>query len=442
MFKNRFSSSLLRSASVYTITYGINSAIPFLLLPILTRYLTTEDYGIVAMFGILCNFVYPFTSLSVTTAIPRMYIEKDTVDIQAYVSNFLLVLLCSTVIVGTVFYFLGGPIARLASFPGQMLWIVIAVAFGQAIANVILTIFQVQLKPIQYGIYQILLTSLNAGLSIWFVIGLGMDWRGRVEGQFITYVVFVLIAFFILWQNKWIKFKLNSAYIRHALNFSMPLIPHALGGLVITMTDRVFLTRMVGLDATGVYTAGYQVAMLIILLAESFNKAYVPWLYARLKTDDILGKIKIVKMTYGYFSAISAAAIGLGLFAPWFIKYFLGKSFTGSGSFVLWIGLGFAFQGMYMCMVSYVYYSQNTSRLAVLTFTLACANIGVNYLFIRGFGAMGAAYSNALVNFLKFILVWIMAASVFAMPWNLKSRAAISPPEGQHYNLNRDGCDE
>lgn len=43
---------LLRGASVYLTSNILNSAIPFLLLPILTRYLSTEEYGKIAMFQI------------------------------------------------------------------------------------------------------------------------------------------------------------------------------------------------------------------------------------------------------------------------------------------------------------------------------------------------------------------------------------------------------
>lgn len=94
MYLNRIANSkLIRSASIYTLTNVINKAIPFLLLPILTRYLTPEDYGIVSMFGVLVSLVTPFTGLSIHGAIARMYYEIDSVDIKAYITNCLLILL-------------------------------------------------------------------------------------------------------------------------------------------------------------------------------------------------------------------------------------------------------------------------------------------------------------------------------------------------------------
>jgi O-antigen/teichoic acid export membrane protein len=80
MIKKFINTSLFRSASVYTLTQAINSAIPFFLMPILTRYLTPTDYGIVAMFGVLLSFVAPFTGLSIHGAIARQYYDRDEID--------------------------------------------------------------------------------------------------------------------------------------------------------------------------------------------------------------------------------------------------------------------------------------------------------------------------------------------------------------------------
>ncbi|NLE26818.1 MAG: oligosaccharide flippase family protein, partial [Clostridiaceae bacterium] len=99
MIKRIINSSLFQSAGIYTITSGINAAIPFLLMPILTRYLTPLDYGTVAMFGVLLSFVAPFTGLSINGAIARQYYASNEVDMPRYVSNCLMILLTSTMLV-------------------------------------------------------------------------------------------------------------------------------------------------------------------------------------------------------------------------------------------------------------------------------------------------------------------------------------------------------
>lgn len=418
-YRTLIDSKLFKSAGVYTLTSVINKSIPFFLLPILTRYLSPSDYGIVSMFGVLVSFVAPFTGLSIHGAIARMYYERDTIDIKEYVTNCIYILMTSTVLVSVAFYLFSGVIARISSVPMQVLWMVIVVSFGQFITRIVLTLWQVQVRPLQYGIYQISQTSLDMILSILLIIFVGLTWKGRLYAQLITLIIFVLIGFIVLLKNNWLKFNYNKTYLKHALSFGVPLIPHALGGVIMTMTDRIFITNMVGIETTGVYTVGYQIGMIINLLATSFNQAYVPWLYSKLKENILATKRRIVKFTYAYYLVIVLLAITLSLVAPPFLSFFVGKEFSQSSIFVTWIALGYAFNGMYLMTSSYIFYAQKTSYLAWVTFTSALLNIGLNVVLINKHGAIGAAQATTIIYLIKFILTWILSSKVYKMPWNL-----------------------
>jgi O-antigen/teichoic acid export membrane protein len=417
--KRLIHSSLFRSAGIYTITQMINSAIPFLLMPVLTRYLTPTDYGIVAMFGVLLSFVAPFTGLSINGAIARQYYERDETDMSRYISNCLLILLSSTIIVGITFYFLAEPISKVASFPMQWMWAVIIVSAAQFINRINLTLWQVQVRPVSYGIYQISQTVLNLGFSLWFVVGLGMDWQGRIQAQVIAFVSFAIFGLFLLYRNGWIKFKVDREYIKSALNFGVPLIPHSLGIVMMTMTDRIFITNMVGVNATGLYTVGYQIAMPISLLYTAFNRAYVPWLFEKLTYSGQRIKNKIVKLTYLYFVIILILSLGLAVIAPWLLSFFVGKDFASASSFVLWLAIGNAFTGMYLMVTNYIFYAKKTAILAWITFFTAITSIVLNYILISRNGAIGAAQAMTLTCFIRFMSTWVFSSRAYAMPWNI-----------------------
>ena len=414
-----FASSLFKSSFVYTLTRAINSAIPFLLMPVLTRYLNPEDYGIVAMFGVLLSFVIPFTGLSIDGAIARQYYDRDEVDMPTYVTNCLFILISSTTIVGIIFYFFAKPIRNAASFPEQWMWAIIVVSTTQFINQINLTLWQVQVKPVPYGIFQITQTVFNMGLSIWFVVGLGLAWQGRIQAQITVSVIFGLFGLFLLFRNGWIKFKINMTYIRNALKFGVPLLPHALSFTIKAVVDRVLIANMVSLTATGLYSVGYQIGSITGMLGDSFNQAYVPWLYERLKRDINAEKIVIVKYTYIYFIMILCMALCLGLIGPWFFTFFLGPKFAGANGYILWISLGFAFNGMYMMVVNYIFYMRKTYILAWITFSTALISIIVNYFAIKYWGAIGAAYTFSVMSFVTFLIVWILSSRLYPMPWNL-----------------------
>jgi O-antigen/teichoic acid export membrane protein len=410
-------SSLMQTAGIYTATSIINTAIPFLLMPVLTRYMTPSDYGIVSMFGVLVSFISPFTGLSMHGAIQRQYYEREHVDLPIYITNCLLMLLVSSTLTSIIFYVLSGPISKLSSFPESWMWIVIAVSIAGFINSIVLVLWQVQIKPYAFGRYQIAQTIFNIVLSLWLVVGLDMAWKGRIQAQLFTSVIFACIGLVILKKNGWIKFGFNGKYIKNAMYFGGPLIPHSIGGVMMTMTDRLFITNMVGLSATGLYSVGYSFAMIIGFIENSFNQAYVPWLFERLKRNDDNVKIKIVKVTYVYFFLILLIALALSLIAPWFLSFFVGKRFAGAHIFVFWIAMGYAFNGMYKMVVNYIFYVQKTYILAWITFFCALLNIFFNYIFIKMNGAVGAAQATCVTFFIAFIMTFILSSRVYKMPW-------------------------
>ena len=57
-------SSLLKNSFIYVVTDGINNAIPFVLLPLISRYLTPADYGIVSNYNVLIQILSVFVYLA------------------------------------------------------------------------------------------------------------------------------------------------------------------------------------------------------------------------------------------------------------------------------------------------------------------------------------------------------------------------------------------
>ncbi|MBI4685909.1 MAG: oligosaccharide flippase family protein [Nitrospirae bacterium] len=417
-------STLFRSAGIYTLSKIINSAIPFLMLPVLTRYLTPTDYGIVAMFYVLVGIVSPFIGLSIHGSIGVKYFYKNETDLSNYIGNSLFLLLLSSVCVSAVIWIFAAPISRLLSFPKEWLWAAIVIAVGQFVMSVQMTLWQVEHRAVQYGVFQNLQTLLNLGLSILLIVGMGMNWKGRIDAQIASVFVFACASLFILYRDRLLKFRFDWVHIKYALGFGIPLIPHDLGAMVITQTDRIFITNMVSIADAGIYTVGFQIAYLIELVASAFNQAYSPWLFRHLKEDTPGMKDKIVKFTYVYFVLILSAAVLFSFFVPLFLRYMVGKDFIMAGKYTFWIALGFAFSGMYYMVANYIFFVGRTAPLAWVTFFTALLNVLFNYVLITMNGAVGAAQASALAYFLSFIFTWILSAKVYAMPWNLKKLLA------------------
>jgi O-antigen/teichoic acid export membrane protein len=414
------SSPNFQASGIYLFTSAINAAIPFLLLPVLTRYLSPTDYGIVAMFQVLVGIVSAFVGLSVHGAIARQYYERDTFDFSNYITNCLYILLGSSLLVGLALLVLANPINTFTAFPKEWLWAVLVTAATNFFILIVATLWQVRVMPMHYGAYQIALVVFNAGLSIWFVVGLEAGWQGRLWGQLLACVIFAVLGSIILKRGGFLKWKYQPKYVRHALGFGAPLLLHDVGTWAIYMTDRIMIVSMIGLAEAGIYTVAAQVGMVMYLIQDSINRAWVPWFYSQLKKNDFKIKLKIVKITYLYNILILSFAFFFGLIAPWLFSFFVGKDFKAASSYVIWIAVAYAFNGMYKMATNYCFYAQDTRVLPFITFSAAAINIGASYLLIKLNGAIGAAQAKVITYFIFFITTWFLASMVYKMPWRLR----------------------
>jgi len=419
VFQNKIG-ALFQTAGTYTLANILNSAIPFLLLPIFTRYLKPFDYGVVATFQVLISFIAPFIGLSIQGAISVKYYDKSGVDLPKYIANCLIVLLSSSIFTSIVLWCFASNISDFLTFPTEWLWSIIIISIGQFLVQVVLTLWQVQIKPISYGTFQILQTISNISLSLVLIIVVGMNWQGRVIAQVFCDGTFGLIAVIILYKNKFIKMEYDKSYIVSALKFGVPLVPHALAGWVMTAVDRVFINKMVGIADTGVYVVGYQVAMVITVIETSFDNAWVPWLYHNLATGDQQTKLKIVKLSYIFIASILFIAMFLSVTAPWFMKFLVGKEFRGSVKFVFWLALSKGLYSVYFVTACYLFYCKRTVLVAFSTFSSAVIHIIATYYLIKINGAIGAAQGGVISTLTLICMTWYFSNRIYKMPWGLQ----------------------
>jgi len=418
-FSNIFKHKLFKNSFVYTSSNVIRNAIPFFLLPVLTRYLTPTDYGIVATFEVLFAIAVVIVNLNMHGAVAVNYFEIGKQELAVYIGNVVLILFISFVLTFSIVYILKTPFSDLIELPESWLPIIVVIALSQSVLTITLTLWQVEQKPLPYGIFQISQTVLNVTLSLILVIALNWRWQGRLLGIIIASIIFGFVGLFILYRRKYVKFSFNKVYIKDALLFGIPLIPHALGGWIMTSIDRVFINSMVNVAATGIYTVGYQVGMIISLIATSFNQAWSPFLFEKLKENNNVSKKQIVKFTYLYNIGIIVLALALSLVAPWFLEFFVSETFHGAYKYVFWIALGYAANGMYFMVANYIFYTKHTYSLAWITFLSAVINAILNYFLIKANGAIGAAQATTVSFFVQFILTWALSARVYSMPWNV-----------------------
>jgi len=415
--KNIIQSRFFKNTTIYTVSDILNKMVPFVLLPVLTRYLTPSDYGIISIFFVFTGILGVFMTLETNTAISVNYFKISRNALKIYIANVLLIISLVTGLLLLIVVIFHSNISNILALPVEWLFIGIIVTLLQFFTTINLVLWQSEHSPIPLGIYQISQTIFNLSLSLILIIGFGMGWEGRLIAVSIASIIFGILSFSFLIKRQYLYFKLNISYIRDALKFGLPLVPYALSAWIRTGVDRVFLIMLISPSATGIYTVGFQIASVIMVIITAFNKAYTPYLYEQLKEISEKQKLILVRYTYMYFIGLLILASILSLAAPFIVKFLLGKEFMASQEFVTLIAFGFAFYGMYSLVVNYVLYTKKTIFLSFITFSTGLLHVGLSYSLISYNGIMGAAQATIIVSFLTLIFVWWYSQKIYPMPW-------------------------
>lgn len=415
--KKLLGNTLLKQSTLYTIFNIINAAIPFLLIPFLTRKLTPEEYGVITIYTTIINFLIPFISLNIPGSITNKFYSTEKIDTPSFLGNAIIILSINMIFSLFVIISFSNKISAFTQFPSKWLWTIIVVSFSMSINQIRLIVWQIKGDVFKFGFFQIFIALFGLGLTILLILKFGLSWKGRIIAHTLVTSLAAIFAILIFYLEKGINFKVNLKYISNALKFGIPLIPHSFGAILISMTDKVLIARTLGLNSTGIYGLGFQMGSTLGIFTSAFNLAFVPWLFENLSKNKLANKYLIVKFTYYYFIILFLFFLLLTILLPLLNNFLLGEKFVGSINITICILLGFVFNGMYLMVTNYIFYVEKTYFLGITTLSIGIINIFLCQFLLKKMGIMGAAISTTISYFFCFIITWYLSNRVFPMPW-------------------------
>ena len=412
--------NLWKSMSVYTVSNLSRQAIGFVLLPVITGYLSTGQNGDLTTITTIVTFLGSFMILSAPGAINLEYFRQDQgkENFPIYISSALVNPLILFIVLTLLSFLLGPILADWLEIPRHWIYLIPLLALTTLLPQVLSIIYQAKSQPLQYAAYNISMTALDLLFSILLIIGLSMNWEGRIIGNFGTKMLFGIIAFFLLYRSGLLRFKINWTYSKDALSFGLPLILHILSVNVMDLSDQLFIREMIGKEELGIYSIGYKIGMIILILQAAIVMAWRPFLFEKLKKITPQRKKEIVKLSYLIMLGLVIAAGILYLISPLLFKYFvLSPTYQGGLKYVGIIALAYVFLGWYKMFAGFIIYTKNNKYLSYIAVFNIFFNLLLNYFLIKTHGTMGAAYATAISYFSFFIITFVVSNRMYPMPW-------------------------
>ena len=412
-------SKLIKNTSLYTLGNILPKVASFFLIPIYSRYLTPSDYGITSSMAVLTMILGILFTLGTERSLNRLYYDFDsaaykrdflgTISISIYVISFILVMV--TFLLHSL---VGKTFKSISFFPFYAL--AISTAFFNVLATVPTMYFRITEQVKKYIAISISRFIISTGLILLFVVILKQGAVGKLRSALIAALVFFPI--FLTINIKVINFRFDFKILKNSLKFSLPMIPVMLSAWILNMSDRIFIERYFTLSDVGLYSMGYNIAGLTLLIVSSFYIAYNPYFFKITNTEDeYIAKNKLKKSNHFFLLGLIGICFIIAFFSKEVIYFLLDKRYHSAYKIVPIISLAYIVNQANGLVHLFIYQYKKTQVVMCIILFTAGLNIGLNFALIPVYGVYGAAFATLLSFLFQFIIGYNYSKKYYFIPF-------------------------
>lgn len=379
---------LIKDTGIFALGNLGSKLILFFLVPLYTNFMTTEEYGIADLVSTLAELITPFVSLVVFDAVQRFALSKDERRED--------VLLCGllTCCIGGLTTFVCTPLIGLYSAITDWKWFLATFVVLTMFANVEKNYLKAKDQNVLYSVLSIVQTAVLAGCNIAFLCCMGMGVSGYLLSTCIACAVPVIGPF--VFGGLVVDLRaanVDTGLLKRMLTFSAPLILNNISWWAIHSFDKVFLERMIGAAALGLYTVATKMPSLVNVMTSIFSQAWgisSVREYESSNDTNYYSSVLRVLVLIVYGSTIILVA----LIRP-FMSIYVGSSFSDAWRYVPLLLVAAAYYSIgsfYGSMYGALKRSVN-SMMTTLVSAVVC--IAVTVVLVPPFGIWGAVIGTA-----------------------------------------------
>ncbi len=389
----------------------IGKIIPLIMVPIVTRLMPNSSYyGISDMANTILSFCSSLAIMGMYDAMYRMFFERDEKDLaykREVCSTALTFTLMTSAVVFVIMLLLKDHLAQWFFEDKQYSYIIYITATATLIGATNSIVSAPTRMENKRGIYLIANTvsplisyaiSIPLLLAGYYLIALPL--AGAISAL-------TMEATFMILNRKWFSFrKVNWGLLKQLLVIAVPLLPNFIIYWIFDSSDRLMITNLIGLEATGVYAVSAKLGHVSQLIYIAFAGGWQYFAFSVMKEKD---QVKTNSLIFEYMGAVSfvCAVFAFALSEPLF--HLLFEEEYGEG----FIAAPYLFFAPLLLMLfqiesnQFIVIKKTWPNLLVLSLG-AGLNIVLNYFLIPVLGIEGAAIGT-LVGYVASVSICTIA---------------------------------
>ena len=446
----------LKQLAGQTVIYGMSTIlariINFLFVPIYTRLLTPESYGVVTEFMAYIAVLQVVLVLGLETGCFR-FANKEGVDPRKVYSNAFVTVFCISATFLALMIVFAGPIASVLGYEGHEACIKYmgGILALDAVTAILFAKLRQESKALKFAIFKtikiITETTANLVLFLWFPTHIeSAEWLlhfipATPDFSYVIFAIFIsCVACGLLFIPDYLKlsFRLDPQLLRQMLAYSLPLMVAALPGVVNDFLDRI-LFRYFDTNAEawrsslGLYQAAVKLAVIMNLFIQMFRYAAEPFFFRRAREKD---SRQLYASVQEYFTAFCGLVfLGVILYID-VIALILGPQFRSAVGVVPVMLLSYMILGMLFNVSMWYKLSGKTNMAIWITLAGLAVTAVVIVVFMPKYSYWAAAYGHLASYIVMFAISSILGARYYPIPYRWGRLAAIILVMGLTYGVS------
>jgi O-antigen/teichoic acid export membrane protein len=381
-------------------------ALSLITMPLLTRYLSPEAYGMAALVGTLVSLTSVLAIAGIDMGYSRhafsdQFGEANAVELFCWRS----VLVSASVVA----LFAGGLwwlVAARIDAPQSLAGFVIAGVLFSALMTMAQTRARLQYRYLNLTWVQLGTACLAAATSI----GMAVYWRQDAWPLLAAMVLGYALPVLLLGMPPLVKLRspsgLSTLQRRSVFTTGLAGIITAPAYWALSSSDRWFLAAYQDSATVGVYSIGFTVGTVGAVVSAAITAAWLP----ELSRDESMQGSNLAArksdMAHLLIAAMLIVAVAVAASGGDVIRALADQRFHAAATVVPWLAAGVFFYGV-MHVGNAMLVMRGKLHWAAWAWLIALlVSLGLNSWLVPRHGAMGAALTQAISFFLVMALVW------------------------------------
>ncbi|MEP5611124.1 MAG: oligosaccharide flippase family protein [Cyclobacteriaceae bacterium] len=373
----------------------LEKSLPFLFLPLYTKYLTPVDYGVLSLLTILVSWSEKVVAAPIGNGITRHFYDPTLQEVQremifsGWVFTFV-----QSIALSLCFVLFGEKISE--QYLGDLRYVNIVFMFAfvmltQPLGTLMFSLLRIQSKAKLYVTGNLIIFTSSAILQVLLLVYFEMGLEAMVWGVLFTSFAKLIFIFPFTLRNLTPKF--NWVVLKQILHFGYPLIIAAVIAVLSKTLDRVLLNYYFDLAMVGLLALALKIASILdFAISTPFKQTIVPIIYE--KESNKKEQLEFMRrMTTYVVAAVLFCTLGLSVFAKeiimvvstnpefhesWKVVPFLLFTTANEGVAIMFgNGMAMAKKSLMISVTSFYVFIVNTLLLVVLIQLLGLVGAGV-----------------------------------------------------------------